>query len=545
MFATAGEDAHAGVPGVQYKRRSLRAGVASPASPLSVASDISAASGLSNLSNLSNLSQLSSLPDASTSGRQLEGPSETAGGRSLRSNSEAPSLRAEGPHTPPSRLCLPRPVAHTWRMADFRVGERVGRSRLSNVYHATHKASGMEVALKCYLGHKLDAFAMTQVRREIEIHGAVTHRSIATFHGSFEEGGNVCMIHEYARRGDVYNALSNAGGVFSERKTAAQIVHPVASAVAHLHARGFMHRDIKPENLLISDGDDGCLLTDFGFALDYRKSKCVTRLGTTDYMAPEIVRCDKARRDELRARGKNGYGPEVDCWAIGVLAYECLVGTAPFEGEGSTEETYARILRGDVPEMPPGVSAEARAFVAGCLTRDPARRLTAQQMLSHAWIQTHERSRDPSRSSAARRNRDQGAPPSGIPEGESPRPGPVPKKAEKAEEAVGERDAGVVYAGGAGGAGAWLGRHKSASAGFFPAAEAALAEHGADGDAGPSARRLSLEHSLGLWRSQSLTNVVGENLKRGLGRIRELVFSGQSEHSDRNYGGDADRDADR
>jgi serine/threonine protein kinase len=117
-----------------------------------------------------------------------------------------------------------------------------------------------------------------------------------------------------------------------------------------------MHRDIKPENLLISDGGDSCLLTDFGFALDYKKSKCVTRLGTTDYMAPEIVRCDKARRDELRALGKNGYGPEVDCWAIGVLAYECLVGTAPFEGGTTTEETYARILEGNVPEMPPGIS---------------------------------------------------------------------------------------------------------------------------------------------------------------------------------------------
>ena len=213
--------------------------MASPASPLSVASDISAASGLSNLSNLSNLSQLSSLSHASTSGRQLEGPSVTAGGRgrSLRSNPEALNLRAD-PHLPSSRLSLPRPVAHTWRMADFRVGERVGRSKLSNVYHATHKASGMDVALKCYLGHKLDAFTMTQVRREIEVHGAVTHRSIATFHGSFEEGGNICMLHEYARRGDVYNALSAAGGVFSEQKTAAQIVHPVASAVAYLHARG-------------------------------------------------------------------------------------------------------------------------------------------------------------------------------------------------------------------------------------------------------------------------------------------------------------------
>ena len=187
MDVTAGDDAHAGVPGVAYKRRSLRTGAASPASPLSVASDVSTASGLSNLSNLS---QLSGLSHASTSGRQLEGPSVSAGGRSVRSNPDALNLRSDPhlPHLRASPLSLPHPVAHTWCMADFRVGERVGRSRLSNVYHATHKASGMDVALKCYLGHKLDAFTMTQVRREIEIHGAVTHRSIATFHGSFEEG---------------------------------------------------------------------------------------------------------------------------------------------------------------------------------------------------------------------------------------------------------------------------------------------------------------------------------------------------------------------
>ena len=510
MDATAGDDAHAGVPGVLYKRRSLRSDLASPASPLSVASDISAASGLSNLSNLS---QLSGLSFASTSGRQLEAPSASAGAARLRSNPDARNLRADphlraSPSAPPPSL--PRPVAHTWCMADFRVGERVGRSRLSNVYHATHKASGMDVALKCYLGHKLDAFALTQVRREVEIHGAVTHRSIATFHGSFEEDGNVCMIHEYAKRGDVYNALSDAGGVFSERKTAAQIVHPVASAVAYLHARGLMHRDIKPENLLISDGDDGCLLTDFGFALNYRKSKCVTRLGTTDYMAPEIVRCDKARRDELRARGQNGYGPEVDCWAIGVLAYECLVGAAPFEGGGTTEETYARILEGDVPEMPPGISAEARAFVRGCLTRDPARRLTAQQMLSHAWIRAHER-RALSKEEA-----------------------PGPKAPEEARE---ELDGGTVYFRGGDDAGARLGRHKSASAGFFPAAEAALAERGGEGDAGPSARLRSLDHGGGL-RSQSVTNVVGENIKRGLGRVREFLFWEQSGRSNRGRGGD-------
>ena len=76
MDATASDDAHADVPGVLYKRRSLRSGLDTPASPLSVASDISAASGLSNLSNLS---QLSGLSFASTSGRQLESPSASAG----------------------------------------------------------------------------------------------------------------------------------------------------------------------------------------------------------------------------------------------------------------------------------------------------------------------------------------------------------------------------------------------------------------------------------------------------------------------------------
>jgi hypothetical protein len=107
--------------------------------------------------------------------------------------------------------------------------------------------------------------------------------------------------------------------------------------------------------------------------------------------------------------------------------------------------------------------------------------------------------------------------------------GPLP------EEGTREGDGGVVLGRGADDAGAWLGRHKSASAGFYPAALAALAERGGDDDAGPSASRLSLDHGVGL-RSQSLTNVMGQNLKRGLGRIREFVFSGSGHSNPGNFG---------
>ena len=164
-----------------------------------------------------------------------------------------------------------------WSLSDFRIGERVGASRLSAVYRAQHKSTGLELALKCYLRNKLDPFSLTQIKREIQIHSRVAHRSIVPFYGSFEdERGNVYLLLQFTRRGDVFNNLSSAGGVFSEETTRAEIIQPVAAAVAYLHTNGIMHRDIKPENLLVGEVGAGCQLTDFGFAVHYR-TRCVTR----------------------------------------------------------------------------------------------------------------------------------------------------------------------------------------------------------------------------------------------------------------------------
>jgi serine/threonine protein kinase len=121
--------------------------------------------------------------------------------------------------------------------------------------------------------------------------------------------------------------------------------------------------------------------------MDFTQNQCKTRLGTTDYMAPEIVRCDKAMRDRLRAENRSGYGPEVDCWAVGVLAYECLVGAAPFEG-GGTNEVYARILTGKY-HLPDRFTPEAVDFIAKALDLDPRTRMSAEQMLRHPWITRH------------------------------------------------------------------------------------------------------------------------------------------------------------
>jgi len=93
-------------------------------------------------------------------------------------------------------------------------------------------------------------------------------------------------------------------------------------------------------------------------------------------MAPEIFK-------------KSGHGKPVDIWAIGVITYFLLCGYTPFDRDSSVEEMQA-IMAGDYSFEPPeyweDVSDKAKNFIQGCLTVDPAKRLTAKQALAHPWL---------------------------------------------------------------------------------------------------------------------------------------------------------------
>jgi serine/threonine protein kinase len=137
----------------------------------------------------------------------------------------------------------------------------------------------------------------------------------------------------------------------------------VLDGLDYLHARDIVYRDLKPENLLINH--KGYIkIVDFGFA-KVCTSRTYTLCGTTEYLAPELV------------RGK-GHNKAVDNWALGVLIYEMVSGFSPFAGAGAVPEAMIicqRIVSGGfdfprhVKDMP------VKSVVKELLKRDQTKRL--------------------------------------------------------------------------------------------------------------------------------------------------------------------------
>lgn len=126
-----------------------------------------------------------------------------------------------------------------------------------------------------------------QVSREIEIHGSLLHPNIIKLYAAFEDGDGIYLVQELAAKGDLYLELSRHGGYMLEAHVVKHVMQPFLAAMTYLHSLGILHRDIKPENVLL--GPDGEIkLADFGLAINTSKEKPMSRVGTLDYMPPEV-----------------------------------------------------------------------------------------------------------------------------------------------------------------------------------------------------------------------------------------------------------------
>jgi aurora kinase, other len=256
-----------------------------------------------------------------------------------------------------------------WTLSDFEIGRPLGKGKFGSVYLAREKRSKYIVAIKVLQKAQLvKAGVEHQLRREIEIQSHLRHRNILRMYGYFYDATRIYLILEYSPGGELYKQLVKRGR-FSE-KTSAHFISELSLALDYCHQKHVIHRDIKPENLLIGFRDE-IKIADFGWSVHAPTSRRNTLCGTLDYLAPEMV------------EGKE-HDEQIDVWSLGVLLYEFLVGSPPFEAEGHSA-TYRRITRVDL-RFPRHVPEDAQDLIRRLLVKDARKRMALKNIPKHPWV---------------------------------------------------------------------------------------------------------------------------------------------------------------
>ena len=123
----------------------------------------------------------------------------------------------------------------------------------------------------------------------MNVQALLDHQNVLKVYGAFEDSTFIYMVQQLARKGDVYRTYLQDRTKLTEAHLASRIIAPLLRALDHARTRGVIHRDIKPENVFLSENEE-VLLGDWGLGIDNVQERPVSRVGTLDYMAPEVLR---------------------------------------------------------------------------------------------------------------------------------------------------------------------------------------------------------------------------------------------------------------
>lgn len=262
----------------------------------------------------------------------------------------------------------------------YRIVRKIAQGGMSTVYLAIQISVGRVVALKVMSPHLTSDPAFSErFQREATIVGQLSHPNIVAIYDIGKDGDYNYIAMDYLPGGSVHDRMIS--GLTADE--ALRITKEIASALDHAHERGYIHRDIKPENILFRE-DGSAVLTDFGVAKTAigvsRMTHVGTVVGTPHYMSPE-----QTRGQPVDAKS--------DIYSLGVLFYEMLTGTLPYQGEDAVAIALKHISA-PIPRLPVHFQIYQN-FLDALLAKDPTQRLQTGREIVQAIEQIELSTRTP------------------------------------------------------------------------------------------------------------------------------------------------------
>jgi len=227
--------------------------------------------------------------------------------------------------------------------AAFTLEEELTGGGMSTVYRARDNALQRAVVIKVLPPELAASVSVERFKREILVSAGLQHPHIVPVLSAGEVDGLPYFVMPFIDGESLRARLTR--GPLSVRE-AASVLKDVARALSYAHTNDVIHRDIKPDNILLTAGT--AVVTDFGVAkaLTVAQAKRATvtaagiAVGTPAYMAPE------------QAAGDPHTDHRADLYALGIVAWEMLTGTAPFAGLSPQQ-----VMASHVTKTPPSVAS--------------------------------------------------------------------------------------------------------------------------------------------------------------------------------------------
>jgi len=212
---------------------------------------------------------------------------------------------------------------------------------------------------------------VARFHREGQAVASLSHPNIVNVYDVGREGDRHYLVMEYVDGEDLKTVIKREGPLAPHRVVA--VARQVCDALEHAHYQNIIHRDVKPHNILITR-DGQAKLADFGIARESNAATLVqtkSLVGSVHYISPEQARGDTA-------------DAQSDIYALGVVLFEMLTGSVPFNG-GNPVSVALKHIQDEVPplkERNPAVSPEFDRIVRRAMSKFPIDRYASAREMA-------------------------------------------------------------------------------------------------------------------------------------------------------------------